>query len=58
MVVFTDLTDDGCAGCGQMAQLVGVPTQFGHAIVVDRAPVVPQHDGAGKVLDSTSSDLN
>lgn len=46
MVVFTDIADDDCAGCRLMAQLAAVPTQFGHAVVVDGASI-SQRDGAG-----------
>ena len=44
MGVFTDFADDSCAGCGQLAV---VSAQFGSAIVVDRACVVLQWEGAG-----------
>jgi hypothetical protein len=47
---FADFTDYGCTGCGQMAQLARVPAQLGHAVKVDRVPVVPQCDGAGYVI--------
>lgn len=38
-----------------MAQLATVLAQLGHAIVVDGAPVIPQRDGTGEVLDSVHS---
>ena len=47
-----DAADGLCAGRGQMSKVAAGPAQFGHSVIVDGAPVVPQVDGAGDVLDT------